>query len=72
MTSLTGTQIIIYFPISEESNNQTMKLSHWIERNMRNIFLENSYTKWAGETGPRPFSNNSHLRISLNEQSEYL
>ena len=33
-----------------------MKLGQLIERNMRNIFLEKSYTKCSGETSPRPFS----------------
>ena len=32
-----------------------MKFGQLIERNMRNIFLEKSYTKWGGETSPRPF-----------------
>ena len=31
---------------------------------MRNIFLEKSYTKCAGETSPRPFSGKIKLSIS--------
>ena len=34
---------------------------------MRNIFLMKSYTKWGGETIPRPFSKTSNLRISLDQ-----
>ena len=33
-----------------------MKFGQLIEYNMRNIFLEKSYTKYGGETIPRPFS----------------
>ena len=32
-----------------------MKFSQLIKYNMRNIFIEKSYTKCGGETGPRPF-----------------
>ena len=43
--------------------NQTMKFGQLIEYNMRNIFLEKSYTKYGGETIPRPFSKKSNLSI---------
>ena len=33
-----------------------MKLGQLIERNIRNIFLEKSYTKCGGKTSPRTFS----------------
>ena len=33
-----------------------MKFDQLIEYNMRNIFVEKSYTKYAGETIPRPLS----------------
>ena len=33
-----------------------MKFDHLIEHNMRNIFLEKLYTKYGGETIPKPFS----------------
>ena len=33
-----------------------MKPGQLIEHNMRNIFLEKSYTKRGGETIPKPFS----------------
>ena len=35
-----------------------MKFGQLIEYNIRNIFLENSYTKFGGETSTRPFSEN--------------
>ena len=34
-----------------------MKFGQLIEYNMRNIFLQKSYTKCGGETSPEPFSN---------------
>ena len=37
-----------------------MKFGQLIEYNMRNIFVEKSYTKFAGETIPRPFSKNQN------------
>ena len=33
-----------------------MKFGQLIEYNMRNIFVEKSHTKYAGETIPRPLS----------------
>ena len=39
--------------ISGSENNQTMKFGQLLEYNMRNIFLEKSYTKYNGETIPR-------------------
>ena len=44
-----------------------MKFGQLIERNMRDIFVEKSYTKWDGETSPRPFSEKLKLSISLNQ-----
>ena len=44
-----------------------MKFGQLIERNMRNIFIEKSYTKCGGETSPRPFSENLKLSISLDQ-----
>ena len=45
-----------------------MKFGQLIEYNMRNIFVEKSYTKCAGETIPRPLSKKSKLSISLDQQ----
>ena len=49
--------------------NQTMKFGQLIEYNMRNIFLEKSYTKYGGETSPRPFSEKLKLSIKLKLKS---
>ena len=53
--------------ISRGKGNQTMKFGQLIECNMRNIFLEKSYTKCGGETSLRPFSEKLKLRISLDQ-----
>ena len=45
--------------ISRGKDKQAMKFGQLIEYNMRNIFVEKSYTKCAGETIPRPFSKKS-------------
>ena len=42
--------------ISRSKGKRTLKFGQLIESNMRNIIVEISYTKCAGETGPRPFS----------------
>ena len=44
-----------------------MKFGQLIEYNMRNIFLEKSYTECGGETSPRPFSEKLKLSISLDQ-----
>ena len=58
MTSQTGQQttaIHILPNFSRTKGNQAMKFGQLlIEYNMRNIFVEKSYTKCAGETFPRP------------------
>ena len=53
--------------ISRSKGNQTVKFGQLIEYNMRNIFLEKSYTKCGGETVPRPFCKNSQVSISLDQ-----
>ena len=55
--------------ISRSKGNQTMKLDQLIECNMRNVFLEKSFTKCGGETIPWPFSKKPKLSISLDQQS---
>ena len=70
MKSQTGKQktaIHILPNILRNKGNQTMKFGQLIEYNMRNIFLEKSYTKYGGETIPRPFSKKSKLSISLDQ-----
>ena len=42
-----------------------MNFGQLIEYNMRNINVEKSYTKCAGETISRPLSEKSKLSISL-------
>ena len=44
-----------------------MKFGELIEYNMRNIFVEKTYTKFGGETIPRSFSEKSKLSISLDQ-----
>ena len=62
MTSQPGKQTIAKHTlpnISRIKGNQTMKFGQLVECNMRNIFLEKSYTKCSGETVPGPFSKKS-------------
>ena len=58
--------------ISRSISNQTMKFGQLIERNMRNIFLEKSFTRCSGETSPGPFSEKLKLRISLDQYFKVL
>ena len=44
-----------------------MKFGQLIEYDIRNIFLEKSYTKCDGETSARLFSGKLKLRISLDQ-----
>ena len=53
--------------ISKRKGIQTTKFGQLMECNMRNIFLEKSYTKFGGETSPRPFSEKLKLSISLDQ-----
>ena len=53
--------------ISRSKGNQAMKSGQLIGYNLRNIFLEKSYTKCGGEPIPRPFSEKSNLSISLDQ-----
>ena len=39
-----------------------MKFDQLIDYNMRNIFLEKSYTKFSGEARPRPFYKRSKYK----------
>ena len=63
ITSQPGQQTIaihILLNISRSEDNQLMKFGQLIEYNMRNIFVEKSYTKCAGETLPRPLFKNQN------------
>ena len=44
-----------------------MKFGELIEYNMRNVFVEKSYRKYAGETIRRPLSKKSKLSVSLDQ-----
>ena len=51
MASQTGQQVItvlILFNISRSKGNQAMKFGQLIKHNIKNIFLERSYTKCEG------------------------
>ena len=53
--------------VSRRTGNQTMKFGQLIDHNMRNIFLQNLYTKCGAETSPRTFSEKWKLRISMDQ-----
>ena len=57
----------ILLNISRIKDNETMKFGQLIEYNLRDIFVEKSYTKHAAETIPRPSSKISKLSISLDQ-----
>ena len=68
MTSKRGKQTVaihILSNISKSKGNETMEFCQLIEYNMRNIFLEISYTKCGGETSLRPFPEKLKLSMSL-------
>ena len=70
MTSQPGQQTIamhILLNFSRSKGNQTIKFGQVIEYNLRNIFVEKSYTQRAAETIPRPLSKISNLSISLDQ-----
>ena len=75
MTSQPGKQTIAIHKlpnISISKGNQTMKFGQLIQYNMRNIFVEKSYTKYAGETILRPLPKKSKLSIYLDQQCKVL
>ena len=49
-----------------------MKFDQLIEYNMRNVFVEKSYTKYAGEIIPKSLSKKSILSISLDQKCKIL
>ena len=44
-----------------------MKFGQLLGYNMRNIFVEKSYTKWDGETSPRLVSKKLKLSTSMDQ-----
>ena len=53
--------------MSRSKDNQAVKSGQLIEYNMRNTFVEISYSKCAGETFPRLLPKKSKLSISLDQ-----
>ena len=59
MTSQPGKQILaihVLVNISKSKRNQTMKFGQLIEFNMKNIFVEKTFTKCVENTSPTPLS----------------
>ena len=75
MTPQSGKQIItihILPNISRSKSSLPLKFDQLTEYNIKNIFLEELYTKRGGETRLRPFSRKSKLSISLDQQCKNL
>ena len=75
MTSQPSQQTIVIHilpNISRSKANQTMKFGQLIKCKMRNIFPENSCTKYDGEPSPRPSPKKLKLSISLDQQYKVL
>ena len=75
MTSQRDKQTIVIHVlpnILRNKDNQSMKFGHLREYNMKTIFLEKTYTKYDGETSPKPFSEKLKLSICLDQQSGFL
>ena len=53
--------------ISRSKSNQTMKYGQLMKYNKRNTFIERLYTKYGGETIPRPFAKKSKSGKSLDQ-----
>ena len=66
MMSQTGQEITTIYTLPNISRNKGNQY------NMRNIFLEKSYTKCGGEASPRHFHKKIKLSISLDQLSEML
>ena len=58
--------------ILKSKGNQTIKFGQLMEYNVRNLFLEKSYTEYGGKTIPRPFSKKSKLSLSQDQKSKFL
>ena len=58
--------------ISRSKGNQAKKFGQLIDNNMRNIFVEKSYTKCDGESIRKHFSEKAKFSISLDQQSKTL
>ena len=58
--------------ILRSKGKQAMKFGQLIEYNMRNIFVEKSYTKYDGKIIPRLSSKKSKLSICLGQWRKVL
>ena len=59
--------------ISRSKSNQTMRFGQFIEDNMRNTFLEKSFTKCVGETSPIPcFKNQNRAYVLINSFTQFV
>ena len=70
MMSQPGWQVVAIHKLANilrRKGSEVMKFGQSIEHNMRNIFLEKSFTKCAGEIIPRHLSKKSKLNISLDQ-----
>ena len=70
ITSQPGKQTIAIYilpNISRSKGNQAMKSGQLIKHNMKNIFLEKSYSTCGRETIPKLFSKKSKLSISQDQ-----
>ena len=56
--------------VASSKDNQAMKFDQLIEYNKN--FVEKSWTKYGGETIPRPFSKKSKLSLSLTQQFVFI
>ena len=53
--------------ISRSKGNRAMLFGQLLEYNMRNTFVEKSYTKGGGKTFPRSFFQKLELSVSLDQ-----
>ena len=73
ITLLNKQMLCTYYPISQEVKAiRQWNFGQLLEYNMRNIFVEKSYTKCGEETIPRSFSKKLKLSISLDQQPKVL
>ena len=75
MASQPGYQTILIHilpNILRSKGNQAVKFGQLMECNIRNIFLEKSYTKCSVGTSPRLSSEKLKLSLSLDQQSKVL
>ena len=75
MASQPGYQTILIHilpNILRSKGNQAVKFGQLMECNIRNIFLEKSYTKYSVGTSPRLSSEKLKLSLSLDQQSKVL